>query len=375
MSGNVLALKKRRCVYGAVLKNSPPQFSTLSRHPTLHDVARECGVSAMTVSRVLGGRDGVGEQTRRKVLTAARRMHYHPSALAINFARNRSGFIGVATHFEGLLGSYYFRNIMAGFQVALHGKHTDFALFDTISEVFEKPEELAKLYRQRKTDGLLIVAPHQDDKYLKTLSRLGVAFVVVGECVNDKSVPSVSCDDGQGVRLLCRHLRKLGHRDIAYIAGADYLGSARRRRKAFVEFMRDEGISIPKHFIQPGFYTADAGRSATLRILEAKRRPTAIVAANDHAAVGVLEALRERGIRVPEEISVAGFDDLLPAAVTNVTLTTVRQPLLEIGRAGAEILLKAIDTGQLAVGHTDVPVTLVTRDSTARVTSATAKNS
>jgi LacI family transcriptional regulator len=321
----------------------------------------------MTVSRVLGGRYGVGEKTRRRVLATAQRMHYQPNALALNFARNRSGFIGVATHFEGLLGSYYFRNTMVGFQSAVQGRHIDFALFDTISEAFENPEELAKLYRQRKVDGLLIVAPHMDDKYLKTLSRLGVAFVVIGERVNAADVPTISCDDAQGVRLICSHLRKLGHRDIAYLAGAEYLSSARIRRRTFVEFMRAEGISIPRHFIQPGYYTADSGRDATLRILDSKRLPTAILAANDFAAVGVIEALKERGFRVPEDISVAGFDDLIPAAGLRISLTTVRQPMEEIGRKGAEILLKAIDTGRLPVGHVDVPVTLVARDTTARV--------
>jgi len=343
------------------MRQQPPN---LTRHTTLHDVARECGVSAMTVSRVLGGRDGVGKQTRERVLAVARSMNYEPSALAINFARSRSGFIGVATHFNGLLGSYYFRDVMEGFQLALRNTRNDFALFDTMSDVFENPEELARLYRQRRADGLLIVAPHKDDHYLKTLVKLGVAFVVVGERVDDKSVPSISCDDEKGVRLLCAHLKKLGHREIACIAGAEYLGSARRRRHAYIEFMRGEGLPVPKHFLQQGAYTADAGKAAALRILKEKRRPTAILAPNDVAALGVLEAFRENGLRVPQDVSVCGFDDILPATESSVALTTVHQSAADIAERAAKILLKAIETGHLPTGHVEVDVSLVVRTST-----------
>lgn len=346
-----------------------PQPPSLSKHATLHDVARECGVSAMTVSRVLGGRDGVGVATRVKVVAAAKLLNYEPSALAINFARSRSGFIGVATHFAGLLGSYYFRDVMAGFQTALHGQRTDFALFDTMSEAFENPRELARLYRQRKADGLLIVAPHKDDRYLETLVDLGVAFVVIGERVKDPSVPSISCDDRQGIQLLGQHLRGLGHREIAYLAGPGNLGSARRRQKFFIDFMRAQDLAIPALFVLHGGYTMAAGKSSASRLLDAKRRPTAILAANDLAALGVLEAVRERGLRVPEDISVAGFDDLLPATESSAELTTVRQPVAEIGRRGAEILMKAIDGGKLPKGHVDVPVSLVVRSSTGPVSS------
>jgi len=343
-------------------RQAPP----LIRHTTLHDVARECGVSAMTVSRVLGDRDGVSKQTRERVLAAARRMNYEPSALAINFARNRSGFIGVATHFKGLLGSIYFSDVMAGFQQTLHGTGNDFALFDTMSEVFDNPEELAKLYRQRRADGLLIVAPHRDDKYLKTLVKLGVAFVVIGERVDDHSVPSISCNDEQGVRLLCEHLKSLGHREIACISGAEYLGSARRRRKAYIEFMREEGISVPKHFLQRGAYMMEAGEEGAVRILKEKRRPTAILAPNDLSALGVVKAIRASGLRVPEDISVCGFDDLHLAVESRYELTTIHQSAMEVGKRGSRLLLEALDTGRLpAAGHVDVDVSLVVRSSTA----------
>jgi DNA-binding LacI/PurR family transcriptional regulator len=190
---------------------------------------------------------------------------------------------------------------------------------------------------------------------------------VVGERVKDPSVPSISCDDRQGIELLCEHLRSLGHSEIAHIAGPRNLGSARRRQKIFIDFMRSQDLHIPAHFVLHGNYTMEAGKAAAAKLLDAERRPTAILAANDLAAVGVMEAIRERGLRVPEDISVAGFDDLLPPTASGMSLTTVRQPVQEIGRRGAEILLKAIDTGQLPTGHVDVPVSLVVRGSTGPV--------
>jgi DNA-binding LacI/PurR family transcriptional regulator len=346
------------------LKRASIQPTGFLKHATLHDIARECEVSAMTVSRVLAGRQGVGERTREKVRAVALRLKYEPSALAINFARNRSGFIGVATHFGGLLGTYYFRDVMAGFQSALRDTRLDFAMFDTISELFENPEELARLYRQRKADGLLIVAPHKDDRYLKTLGELGVPFVVIGERVNDPAVPSIACDDAMGIGLLCTHLRDLGHSEIAYLAGPINLGSARRRQRAYIDFMRKGQLDVPKHFVQHAGYTMDAGKAAALRVMKNKRRPTAILAANDLAALGVIEGVRECGFRVPEDVSVAGFDDLLPATESSVRLTTIRQPVVEIGERGARILWEAIETGKLPTGHVEVPVSLVVRDTT-----------
>ena len=318
----------------------------------------------MTVSRVLAGQAGVGEQTREKVREVARRLKYERSSLAVNFARNRSGFIGVATDFSGLLGTRYFQETMAGFQRVLRNTGLDFAMFDTLSEVFESPEELARLYRQRKADGFLIVAPHKKVRYLKTLVELGTAFIVVGERASDPAVPSVSCDDEMGIRLLCEHLQALGHTEMAYFAGPTNLGSAGRRQQAFIDFMRKEQLNIPKHFVQHAGYTMEAGKAAALRAMKNKRRPTAILAANDVAALGVIDGVRECGLRVPEDVSVAGFDDLLTATESRARLTTIHQTVVEIGERGARILLDAIETGKLPTGHVDMPVSLVVRDTT-----------
>jgi DNA-binding LacI/PurR family transcriptional regulator len=338
---------------------------------TMRDVAKQSGVSPMTVSRVLSGSQTVDPELRRRVLSTTARLNYAPNALASNLARNRTEFIGVATPFKDLVGTTFFREVLTGFQTITDRDKLDFALFDCASERFNDPRELAAIYRQKKAGGLLIVAPQMHGRYLKTLAGMGVAFVVVGEYIDDEEVPSISCDDAAGIKLAVQHLLELGHRDIAYIGGPPMLGSAKRREIAYMEAMTAADIEVPAHFLQPGDYTIISGHESAQFLLTSKRKhPTAIVAANDISAIGVIEAAREFGMRVPEDLSVTGFDDLSPAHEHGLFLTTVHQSVAEIGTVAARMLLKSIESGQPLLGHVDVDVALVVRSSTGPVESA-----
>jgi len=333
----------------------------------MQDVARESGVSKMTVSRVLAGNNTVDAKMRRRVLRAAQRLDYVPNALAINFGRNRSTFIGIATPFKDLLGTKFFGEVMVGFQSVVAGTGHDFALFDCTSEAIVNPKELAKIYRQKKAGGLFLMAPRLGDRYLKTLAELGVPFIVVGEWVTGKEVPSISCNDRQGIGLALSHLLELGHREIAYIGGeSNALGSARLRERAFVELARKARLPMPPHFLETGNYTVESGRAGARRLLSAKRRPTGIIAANDLMAVGVLSVAHEFGLRVPDDLSVTGFDNLL-APESEFSLTTVHQPVAKIAATAARMLLDSMESGELTKGHVDVDVSLVVRDSTGPV--------
>lgn len=333
----------------------------------MHDVAKESGVSPMTVSRVLAGRRTVDPELRRRVLAAARRLDYVPNALASSFSRNRAGFLGVATAYKELLGTAFFREIMIGFQSAIRGTELDFALFDCTSEAFRNPKGLARIYRQKKAGGLLIMAPRMEDSYLRTLSEMGVAFIISGDQVGDPDIPSVCCNDAQGIELMVAHLFQLGHREIAFIEGPDQLGSAKRRSDAFRKCMADAGLSVPKHFVQPGDYTVPRARESAMRLLKCKRRPTAIMCANDLTAKGAVLAARECRLRIPADLSIAGFDDLLSPEENDMALTTIHQPVREIGYLAARRLLDFMKTGERVRGHVDVDVSLVVRDTTGRV--------
>ena len=303
--------------------------------------------------------------TREKVLAIARRLNYEFNAQAQNFARKRSGFIGVATSFKGLLGSNYFAELFQGLQGVLAESAWDFALFDTHSPSFNDGGKLARLHRQRKVDGLLVVAPHTEDRFLETLSDLQVPLVVIGEKVRTENVCSIFCDDRKGIDDLCSHLYELGHRRIAYLSGPQFLMSSHRRRDAYLEFCRRMKLDHPDWFVQDGDYTMRSGREGGLVLLKKNKPPTAIVAANDLMAFGILESAREQNVSIPGELSLAGFDDLPSAADRYPALTTIHQPVMEMGRRGARILLEAMEEGALPSGHIQMEVSLVIRESTA----------
>ena len=334
-------------------------------HTTMEDIARECGVTKMTVSRVLAGRDGVKKSTRDNVLAAASRLNYEINALAQSFNSNRSGFVGIAIPFDGLLGTSYFKDAVNGFRRVLDDTVFSFSLFDTNSESFNNGEKLGKLYRQRRADALLLLAVHTTDRFLEPLEDLQVPMVVVGERVDRPNVCSVSCRDRHGMRQICDHLFKLGHHRIAFVEGPREFSTATRRKEGFVESCLEKGFEIPDAYFQQGHYNTHGGREAGRILLRQNPRPTAIIAANDAMAYGVYQSARELGLRIPEDVSIAGFDDETAAADMFPSLTTVHQPVSEMGEEAARILLEAISGSTLPMGQKVLDVTLMLRESTA----------
>ncbi len=333
-------------------------------YTTMEDVARACGVTKKTVSRVFAGSPAVKAATREKILHAAKHLNYEFNTLAQNFTAKRSRFIGVGTPFSQMLGSAYFAEVFEGFGVALKDTGMDFALFDTSSESFNDGTKLARLYRQRRVDGLLVIALHTYDRFMDTLEQLHVPMVVVGEDPPGESICSISCKDEHGIDLLCSHLFSLGHRQIGFVGGPQYVTTADRRKQAFIEFCEAHELDIAPGYIQPGNYSMRSGREAGLALLRMDRRPTAIIAANDMMAFGVIESARELDLKIPQDVSVAGFDDLPTAAERCPSLTTIHQPVSEMGRRGAQILLKSLQSGITPTGKTVMDVSLVIRDST-----------
>ena len=334
----------------------------------MEDVARACGVTKKTVSRVFAGSAAVKASTREKVLEAAKRLNYEFNTLAQNFSAKRSRFIGVATAFNQLAGTSYFGELIRGFASVLNETEMDLALFDTDTDSFNHGEKLAKLYRQRRVDGLLVVAPHTYDRFLDTLEKLHVPMIVVGVQPSCRDVCSVSYDDVRGIQLICSHLYGLGHRRIAFVAGPAFVTTSEHRKQAYVDFCREKRLECPPEYLQPGSFSIQTGREAARYLLALQPRPSAIVAGNDLMALGVIEVARDLGLRVPEDISVAGFDDLPVGGERPLRLTTIHTPVVEMGQRSALILINALRQGKLPAGNTVLDVSLVERQSTAQVT-------
>jgi len=332
----------------------------------MDDIARETGLTKKTVSRVFANSNLVKASTRERVLEAAKRLHYEVNMLARNFNLKRSGYIGIAMHYQQILDGPYVAEAFKGFRRAISDESDYvFALFDTESESCNNGTKLAKFYRQRRVDGILVLAPHTDDQFLGTLKQLAVPLVVVGEKPTCSSVCSVFCNDGLGIELVCNHLYSLGHRRIAFVEGPSIYAVAIRRKKAFLHFLHEKGLNNPSWYIQPGDFSSRSGSAAGEILLQGNPPPTAIVTCNDTMAVAVMGIAQKLGLRIPEDVSVAGFDDLLPLNGGYFPpLTTAHQPVCEMAEWGARVLLNSLQTGVLPSGKTVMDVSLTIREST-----------
>ncbi len=333
---------------------------------TIKDLARESGVSASTVSYVLNnGPRPVSPQIKEKVLATAARLNYHPNAVARGLSRKRMNTLGVVyTYWDAEITDYYFISILHGILGACmrHGQAT--TLFT--SHVWSAVEDDLSLFADGRCDGLIIVAPPTSCTVMDTLAARKVPCIVVSDTLPSRNVSSVDIDNSLAAYQITQYLLTLGHRRIAMLCGEDNQRSTLLRAEGFCRAFSDAWQSEDKYQIIPGRYCFQSGYESAVKVLDLpeNRRPTALCCANDAIAVGALKALMDRGVNVPEEISVTGFDDTPLSATAPVPLTSVRQPFGKIGMRAAEILLSRIEGDETHYREL-LPVEIVERDSTA----------
>lgn len=330
-----------------------------ARPAVMHDVARLAGVSHQTVSRVLNGHPNVRPATRDRVAQAIRQLNYRPNALARGLASRRSRTIGVVSFDTRLYGpASTLRAIEraareAGYTVSL----SSYSAADAVS-VRKAVGALA----DQSVDGVIVIAPSEGGARGVRAIDADLPVVAV-EAGYGGEVPVVSVDQHAGARLATDHLLGLGHRTVWHLAGpADWL-EARERVDGWRASLADAQTAAPR--LLHGDWTLRSGYEAGLALAE-NPAVTAIFAANDHMALGVLHALHERGIRVPDQISVVGFDDIPESEYLIPALTTVAQDFDELGRRGLQLLVDLVDgTPSDDECRTRVPPTLTVRASTA----------
>jgi len=332
-----------------------------SGHPRIADVAAFAGVGVATVSRVLNGRSHVAEATRDRVLEAIRVLDYRPSSVARNLSLKRTLVIGVVTPF--LTNPSPIERVR-GIVTALGDSPYDLALFD-VESAGRQQRAFRLLADPHSTDGLLIVSLVPPPEEVARLRSSGIATVLVD--ARDDDLPAVVVDDVEGGALATRHLVQLGHRRIAFIGDKpadDFrFDSSRDRTVGYERALTEAGIPVRREYVREGTQSRHLARSIAEELLRLPEPPTAIFAASDTQALGVLEAARGLRISVPRELSVVGFDDIEIASYAG--LTTVRQPLFESGRRGAELLLEALAGREPAARVETLPLDLVVRETTA----------
>lgn len=329
---------------------------------TISDVAAQAGVGAGTVSRVLNDSPRVSEPTRQRVLAAIELLDYRPNPLARALSRGRAHTFGAVVPFFPQPSAV---ERMRGVIETLGTSRYDLVLFN-VTSTLERDQHFASLLRRDRADGLLVMSMPPPAVAVTSLLDHGVPVVLVDATAD--GIPCVVTDDVEGGRLATRHLRSLGHQRIAFM-GDDPdnpfgFTSSTAREEGFRATMAETGVEVDDRLVKHGPHDRTVGRRLTEELLALRSRPTAVFAASDILALGVLEAAKAAGLRVPEDLSVVGFDDIDVSSY--IDLTTVRQPLVESGRLGARLLLDALGTdGAPEPVRHELPLQLVTRSTTA----------
>lgn len=305
---------------------------------TIADVAARAGVGAGTVSRVLNDSPRVSESTRTRVLAAIEVLDYRPNPLARGLSRGRCQTLGVVVPFFTHASAV---ERLRGVVAALDGSRYDLVLFNVETPV-HRDEHFATLTRRDRADGLLVMSLPPPPSSLRRLASSGVPIVLLDS--RGAGVPAVVTDDAEGGRLATRHLLELGHERIAFLGDDpdNPLGftSSGAREKGYRETMQAAGIDVGPDHVRHGPHVRAVARELAEQLLAGPVRPTAVFAASDTQALGVLEAARAAGLDVPGDLSVVGFDDVEVSSYAG--LTTVHQPLFESGRLAAELLLDSL---------------------------------
>lgn len=326
---------------------------------TIIDVAAEAGVSYATVSRVVNGSSLVNEKTRVRVLRAMQKLNYVANRQARSLAGGKTHLIGFLV---SELGLDYTAFIARGFEAELNQAGYEVVLY-THHRNADKEQAYVDILTQGAVDGVLVSLPRCPDKISQVLTERHFPYVMVDyEGVNDYS-PAVYVTNWQGAYGATQYLIHLGHRRIGFITGTMDLRSSQDRLAGYEAALKAEHLAVDSTLVVEGFYQQIDGYKAAQALLSLDDRPTAIFASNDVMALGVMEAVRECGLHIPEDISLVGFDDISAASLVRPALTTVRQPLEHMGRVAAQMLLDVIRDPEKPTRRIILPTELVIRES------------
>ncbi|MGD2165739.1 MAG: LacI family DNA-binding transcriptional regulator [Anaerolineae bacterium] len=310
---------------------------------TLQDIADHLGVSVATVSRALAGYSDVAEDTRARVVRAAERMGYRPNVTARRLQQQRTETLGFVIPTHGpRFSDPFFSELLAGI-----GNEAAEQEYDLLASTRAPGEEELKTYkrmvREQRVDGMLVVRTRHHDARIAYLVGEGFPFVAFGRSGVRDGFPYLDVDGRQGVRWITEHLIETGHRRIAYIGAPTSLAFASHRLTGYREALEAHGMRYEEALVTVGELTERSGHQAALQLLGQSPRPDAIAACNDLMALGAISAARRLGLVVGRDLAVTGFDDVPLAAHAHPPLTTVRQPIYDIGRRICRMLVRLLE--------------------------------
>ncbi|MFF9193697.1 LacI family DNA-binding transcriptional regulator [Streptomyces sp. NPDC014779] len=331
--------------------------------PTLEEVAALAGVGRGTVSRVINNASGVRDSTRRAVRQAIEELGYVPDLAARSLAGRRAGAVAlVMTKTDWrLFGEPFFSEVVRAVGDAL--AEAKLQLLLTLARRDDERQRLVEYVRGGRVDGVLLMSVPVEDALPDMLAGAGLPTVLLGRRSGDERVTYVDTDNVGGARAAVGRLAGRGRRVVATITGPPEMYVAECRLRGYREALADAGLPELPSLVAEGDFTEASGRRAMVGLLERHPEVDAVFAASDSMAAGALDALRAAGRRVPEDVAVVGFDDFELAARTEPPLTTVRQPMGEIGRTMVRLLLEEMERPEVAWRHVILRTRLVVRGS------------
>ena len=332
----------------------------------IRDVANSAGVSVATVSRTLQQPERVSPKTRSKVMAAVEQVGYKPNLMAVKF---RSGKTHNLVVLVPTVANVFFARVISGMQQAAAESGYSILLANTLGNN-EIETHYAKMVSTSQADGLIQLRAHNpfDDSMINDNGLL--PMVNACEVLDEGKYPVVTLDNRAAAKAMTTHLIKLGHTNIAMIKGPQSSPLTQERLLGYEDALNEAGLALDKNLLFPGDFTLQAGYNAGAAIANKRPRPSAVFCENDETAIGAMQAFKQAGLRIPQDISVAGFDDIAFSAFCDPPLTTIAQPAEEFGRTAITLLIDLLNGKLCKAPKVIMPFELIVRDSTGPVNPA-----
>jgi LacI family transcriptional regulator len=340
----------------------PQEEAQVNGKITIFDVAEASGVSYGTVSRVINNGPHVKAATRARVMDAIDSLGYVINRQAQSLARGQTHVIGLLVPD---LGTGYIGEIMRGIDDELDHAGYDLMLFTTHRRAAKEANYVGSLV-QGVVEGLLLVLPRNPEDYLGVLGNRHFPHVLVDHQGVDTNSPAVGATNWQGGYVATEYLISIGHKRIGFITGSIDLGAAQDRLAGYKAALRTHHLPEIPELIYEGDFAQNSGVAGANVLLDLPEPPTAIFASNDVMAMGAMDVIRHRGLRIPDDISIVGFDNIPQAAMVYPPLTTVQQPLEQMGRVATQVLLAMLKNPEEKFTRVELPTELIVRSSTSQ---------
>lgn len=331
---------------------------------TIKDIAKAAGVSVTTVSRALNGYSDVNEKTRQKISKIAKELNYSPNTLARGLVMKKSKTIGMLVSGMDRVSSKdnFTFEVLSGVNECISERDYDLVLFSTTTTK-QREKTYSQLCRERRVDGAILQGMKIDDPYLKEVVESDIPCMLIDIPIASNSVGYVTTDNVLGAKRAVEHLISLGHTKIALINGHDQAYVSKQRLKGYLDALMEAKLEVNEDWIVSGDFSEEKAELVTERLLREHPEITAVFCASDLMALGALKSAKASGISVPEGLSVIGYDNILLAAYSNPSLTTIAQNKFELGYQAANALIDMLE-GKSGSNVITLKTDLIIREST-----------